>query len=129
MVVAPLEDGAAKRVVRGDIDMAFISEDAGFDLPVSQLGTEGERDILVHGLEGLEDEGVTCGGRLDAVREGGVDEVDEEGWWEEGHISVVGVVGGKEVWAAGKGIRSCKEFSGDVDHLKVEVSKVDKPTL
>ena len=79
MIVAPFKDGAAKGIVCGDIDTAFIGEDAGFDLPVGQLGAEGERNILMHGLEGLEDEGITCGGRFDAVREGGVDEVDEKG--------------------------------------------------
>ena len=34
MVMAAFEDGAAKGVVRGDIDTALVSEDAGFDLPV-----------------------------------------------------------------------------------------------
>ena len=47
-------------VVGGDIDAAFISEDAGFNLPVSQPGAERKRDVLVHRLEGLEDKGVTC---------------------------------------------------------------------
>ena len=71
----------------------------------------------MHGLEGLEDEGITCGGGFDAVGEGGVDEVDEEGWWEEGDIGVVRVIGGEEVRTAGKGIGSSEEFSGDMDHL------------
>ena len=79
MIVASRKDGAAEGVVSRDIDTAFIGEDAGFNLPVGQPGTEGERNILVHGLEGLENEGVPRGGRLDAVREGGVDEVDKEG--------------------------------------------------
>ena len=34
MIMAALEDGAAEGVVSGDVDMAFIGEDAGFDLPV-----------------------------------------------------------------------------------------------
>ena len=50
----------AEGVVGGDIDTAFISEDAGFDLPVSQPGVERKRDVLVHRLEGLEDKGVAC---------------------------------------------------------------------
>ena len=53
-----LEDGMAEGIVRGDIDTSFVSEDAGFNLPVGEAGTERERDILVHGLECLEDEGV-----------------------------------------------------------------------
>ena len=75
----------------------------------------------MHRLEGLEDEGITCGGRFNAVGEGRVDEVNEEGWWEEGDIGVVRVVGGEEVGTAGKGIRSSKEFAGDMDHLEIEV--------
>ena len=73
MVMASFENGAVKGVVYGDVDTAFVSEDAGFDLPVSQLGTEGERNVLMHGLEGLENKRVTCGSRLDSMREGGVD--------------------------------------------------------
>ena len=79
MIVASRKNGVVEGVVGGDIDTAFIGEDASFNLPVGQLGTEGERNILVHGLEGLENEGVTRGGRFNAVREGGVDEVDKQG--------------------------------------------------
>ena len=81
VVMATSEDGASEGVIGRDVDAAFVGKDAGFDLPVSQAGTEGERDVLVHGLEGLEDEGVTRGGRLDAVGEGGVNKVDKEGRW------------------------------------------------
>ena len=55
MIMASFQNGAMKGVVRRDIDTAFIGEDAGFNLPVNQPGTEGEGNILVHGLEGLED--------------------------------------------------------------------------
>ena len=54
MIMASFQDGAMKGVVRGNIDTAFIGEDASFNLPVGQLGMEGERNILMHGLEGLE---------------------------------------------------------------------------
>ena len=128
MIVAPFKDGVAKGIVCGDIDTAFIGEDAGFDLPVGQLGAEGERNILVHGLEGLEDEGITCRGRFDAVREGGVDEVDEKGRREEGDVGVVGVIRGEEVGSAGEGIGASKKFSGNMDHFQVEVGKVNEPT-
>ena len=53
MIVASRQDGTAEGVVGGDIDTAFIGEDAGFDLPVSKPGTKGERDVLMHRLESL----------------------------------------------------------------------------
>ena len=53
MIMAALKDCAVEGVVRRDIDVALVSKDAGFDLPVSESETEGERDVLVHGLEGL----------------------------------------------------------------------------
>ena len=34
VIMAALEDGVAELVVRGNIDTAFISEDASFNLPV-----------------------------------------------------------------------------------------------
>ena len=36
MVMTAFEDGMTKRVVGRDIDTAFVSEDAGLDLPVSK---------------------------------------------------------------------------------------------
>ena len=73
MIMAALEDGAAKGVVCRDVDTAFVGKDAGVDLPVCQPGTEGERNVLMHGLEGLKDEGVARRGGFNAMREGGVD--------------------------------------------------------
>ena len=98
MVVATLEDGTAKRVVCGDIDMAFVSEDTGFDLPVCELGTEEKGNVFMHGLESLENERITrrCG--FNAMGEGGVDQVDKKGLWEEGYIGVVGVIHGEKIW-------------------------------
>ena len=78
VVMASFKDGAAERIICRDIDMAFVREDAGFDLPIGEAGTEGEGNILVHRLESLEDEGVTRGGGFDTVGEGGVDEIDKE---------------------------------------------------
>ena len=77
--MAALEDGATEGVVCRDVDAAFVHKNAGFDLPVSQARTEGKRNVLVHGLEGLENKGVTRRGRFNVVGEGGVDEVDKEG--------------------------------------------------
>ena len=79
MIVAPFQDGTPEGIIRGDIDMAFVGEDASFDLPVGEARTEWERNVLMHGLESLEDEGIACRGGLDAMGEGGVDKVNKEG--------------------------------------------------
>ena len=128
VIVAALKNGVAKGIVCGNVDTAFVGEDAGFNLPVGQSGTEGERNVFVHGLESLEDEGVTCGCGFNAVGEGGVDQVDEEGWREEGYVGVIGIVRGEKIRVAGKGIRSGKEFSRYMDHFEVEVGEVNEPT-
>ena len=78
---------------------------------------EGERDVFVHGLEGLEDKGVTRRGGLDMVGEGYVDNVDKKRWGEESDSVVVVIGFGEEVRAAREGIRAGKEFSWDVDHV------------
>ena len=127
MVVAAFKNGPAEGVVCRDIDTALVCEDAGLNLPVGEAGTEGKRNVLMHGLECLEDEGVTCRGGHDAVREGGVDQVNKEGWWEEGDVGVVGVIRREEVGSAGEGVGSSEKFAGNMDHLKVEVGKVDEP--
>ena len=101
MIMAACENGMAKGVVCGDIDAAFVSKDAHLDLPVSESRTKGEGNVLMHGLEDLKDEGVTCGGGFDAVGESGVNQVDEKGRWEEGDVGVVRVVSGEEVGTAG----------------------------
>ena len=62
VIVATFENGMAKGVISRDIDTAFIHEDTGFDLPVCEPRMERERNVLMHGLEGLDDEGVTRGG-------------------------------------------------------------------
>ena len=127
VIVAARKDGAAEGVVGRDIDTALIGEDAGLDLPVSEAGTEGKRNVLMHGLESLENEGITCGRRLNAVGEGSVNQVDKEGQREEGDVSVVGVFLGEEVGSTREGIGASKKFTGDMDHFQVKVSKVDEP--
>ena len=115
--MAALEDGVMEGVVGGNIDTPFVREDAGLDLPVGQAGTEGKRDVLVHRLESLQDEGIACGGGFDAVGEGGVDEINKEGRRKEGDIGVVGIIGGEEVGSAREGIGTSEEFAGYMDHL------------
>ena len=80
VVMASLEDSMAGGVVIRDIDLAFIGEDSGFVLPVGEARTEGKGDGTVYRLEGLEYEGVVSRGRLDTVREGGVNDADKDGW-------------------------------------------------
>ena len=80
MIVAPFQDGAPKGIICGDIDTAFVRQDAGLNLPISKAGTKRERNVLMHGLEGLEDEGVTRRGGFNVVGEGGVNKVHKEGW-------------------------------------------------
>ena len=53
VIMAAFEDGMAEGVVGWYIYATLISKDASFDLPVGKPGTEGKRDILMHGLEGL----------------------------------------------------------------------------
>ena len=59
MIMAMLEDGVAKGFIVGDIDATLIGKDACYDLPVRKVGAEGKGNILIHGLESLEDEGIT----------------------------------------------------------------------
>ena len=121
MVMAAFENGMVEGVVSRDIDAAFVGEDACFDLPVSEPGTEGERNVLMHGLESLKDEGVTRGCGFNSMGEGGVDEVHEEGRRKESNIGIVGVFCGKKVRPAGEGVRASKKLSGYMDHFQVKV--------
>ena len=89
---------------------------------------EGKRDIFIHRLEGLENKGVACGGRLDMVGECDVDNIDKERWGKESNSIIVVVGVGKEVRTAREGIRAGKEFSQDMDHLQVKVGEVNEPT-
>ena len=73
VIMAARKNGVAKGVVRGDVDTAFVGKDAGIDLPVGQLRTEGKGNVFMHGLEGLKNEGVARGGGFNSMREGSVD--------------------------------------------------------
>ena len=41
MIMELLENGTVEGVIGGNIDMVLVGEDTGFDLPVSEAGTEG----------------------------------------------------------------------------------------
>ena len=127
VVVTTLENSMTEGIIVGDIDTALIGQDACFDLPVGKAGMEGERDIIVHGLEGLENEGITHRSGLDVMREGDVDNVDEKRRGKESNSIVVIIGLGKEIRAARECIRAGKEFSWDVDHFQVKVREVDEP--
>ena len=93
----------------------------------SERGERKGRDVFVHGLEGLEDKGVACRGRLDAVGEGDVNDIDKEGWGKESNPIVIVVRVGEEVRMAREGIRAGEEFPRDVDHFQVKVGEVNEP--
>ena len=75
--------------------MAWVGQDACFNLPVRKVGAKGERGILVHGLESLEDEQGTSRGRFNAVGESYVNDIDEEGWGKESNSIIVIIRMGK----------------------------------
>ena len=126
VVVTALEDGVAKGVIIGDIDVASIGQDTRFDLPIRKTGAERERDVVTHGLKGLKNKGVASRGVLNVMGQGYIDDVDKEGRGKESDsIVVVGLE--KEIRAAGEGIWACKKLSWDVDHFQIKVSKVDEP--
>ena len=61
------------------------------------------------------------------MREGGVDKVDEKGWWEQSDTGVIRVISGEEVRPAGEGVGASEKFSGNVYHFEVKVGEVDEP--
>ena len=73
VIMASFENGAAEGVICRDVDTALVGKDASLNLPIGQPGMEGERNVLMHGLEGLEDKGVTCRSGFNSMGEGGVD--------------------------------------------------------
>ena len=58
-------------------------------------------------LEGLEDEGVASRGGFNAVGEGHINDIDEEGQGKESDSIVVIVRVGKKVRTVGEGIWTC----------------------
>ena len=107
MVVTALEDGVVKGVITGDIDVALIGQDTHFDLPIRKTGVEGERDVIVHGLKGLKNEGVTSRSRLNAMGQGYINDIDKEGRGKESDSIVVIVRLGKDIGAVGEGVWAC----------------------
>ena len=91
------------------------------------MRAEREGNVLVHRLESLEDKGIACGGRFNAMEESYVDYIDEERWGKESDSFIVVVCVGKKIRAVGEGVWSCQGLSRDMDHFQIKVGKVNKP--
>ena len=61
------------------------------------------------------------------MREGYINNIDEEEWGKEGNPIVIIVGPREEIWAMQEGIRACYKFSWDMDNFQVEVGEVNKP--
>ena len=101
MIMVACHDGAAQVSISGDIDASLVSQDTGIIVPVGKARAEIGRDRTRESMEGIEDQWVGSGGGAKFVREGGVDEVDEECVWEQGDRFVVCVGSGDMIWSAG----------------------------
>ena len=78
-------------------------------------------------MEGIKDEGVSCGGGSEPFREGGINEVNEEGVGEEDDILVVRVRGGNVIRAARECIWGAKVFPWNVGKAKIKLRDVKQP--
>ena len=87
--MASFQNGVTQGVIGRDIDMTLIGQDTRFDLPVRESGAEGKGDILIHGLECLQNVWVTSRSGFDPSGECCVNEVDEEGRRKESDTIVV----------------------------------------
>ena len=85
----------------GDIDVVLVSQNASVVVPVRKAGAESSRDSTRESMEGVKDQWVRSRGGAELVREGGIDEVDEECVWEQGDRFVVSVGSGDMIWSAG----------------------------
>ena len=82
-------------------------------MPIKKARTELGRGFSREGMESVEDKWVSGRGGMEFGREGGVDEVNEEGVGKEGNISVVYV-------GRGNVIRAVREvFSWNMSELEV----------
>ena len=85
------------------------------------------REFAGECVEGVQDEGISCGGGSEPFGEGGINEVDKEGVWEEGDVLIVRVCGGNMIGAAREGVRSAKVFSWDVGKAEIKLREVEEP--
>ena len=79
-------------------------------------------------MEGVKNQWVRSGGRVELIREGGVNEVDEEFVREQGDSFIVCVRCGDMIWSVRQSIRSREIFARDVVKCQVELGKVEQPS-
>ena len=127
MVMVSGDNRAAEGGVGGDIDTILEGQDTSIILPIRETRSKFGREFAGECVEGIKDKGVSCGGSSKPVREGGVDEIDEEGVGEEGDIFIIRIQGGDVVWAAGESIWGTKVSSWDVEETKVKLGDVEEP--
>lgn len=89
MIMTPLEDGAVKGIIVGEVYTSLVGQDTGLYLPVGESGAEGKGDIFVHGSEGLENKQICCRRRFNVVGECNINDVDEQGRGKEGDSFIV----------------------------------------
>ena len=95
MIVAMNKNGPSKRGVRGNVNTSFVDKDALGILPVRQTRTESWENRAIHGLQCLDDKRVRGRGGLDVMREGSVNEVNEEGRGKKGNPFILWCGGGE----------------------------------
>ena len=82
----------------------MVGEDSSLDFPVREVGAEWKGNIVVHGLESLEDKQVAGRGGFNVVGESHVNNIDEEGWGKESNSIVVVIRMREKVWVARESI-------------------------
>ena len=78
-------------------------------------------------MEGIEDQRVRSRGRAEFIREGGVNEVDEEFIGEEGDCFIVCVRCGDMIWPARQDVRSTEVFAWNVFECEVKLRQIKQP--
>lgn len=61
------------------------------------------------------------------VKEGGINNTNEEGRRKQGDSFIIQIGGWKEVRVVGEDVRAGKKFARDMDHFQVKVEEVKKP--
>ena len=128
MIMVSSDDRVAESSICGNIDATLVSQDAGIIVPVGEARMEGGRDSARQSMEGIENQWVRGGGSTELIREGGVDEVDEEFIREQGDCFIVCVRCGDMIWPARQGVRSTEVFAWNVFECEVELRQIKQPS-
>ena len=124
VIMVSSDNRVSQRSIIGNVNVSLISKNAGIVVPVREAGMEVGRDLSWEGVKGIQDQQIGHGGRVELIREGGVDEVDKECVGEESHGFVVSIRLWDMIWSAGQGIRSAKILAGDVFKGKIKFREV-----